>query len=109
MVPGGDEVRQIPTGHVYRGHLGYLTRGPPGQQWLMPVHSAIAQPRLRGGNGAHGHCRSLLARQLADCILLTLSQREIIVARICFAFATKIQERRQLEPRLNRRRRDQLR
>ena len=62
MVPGGDKVRQIPTGHVYRGHLGHLTGGIPRQQWLMPVHAAIAQPRLRCSDGAHGHGRSLLAR-----------------------------------------------
>ena len=75
----------------------------------MSVHAAIAQPRLRCGNSAHGHCCCLLACQFADGILSTLVPREIIVARICFVFATKIQERRQLEPRLNRRWRDQLR
>src|SRR4030095_12383468 len=82
MVPGGDEVRQIPPGRVYRGHLGYLTGSIPGQKWLMPVHAAITQPRLRCSNGAHRHCRSLLTRQLANGIWPTLSPWEIIVARV---------------------------
>src|SRR5262245_3350451 len=94
MVPGGDEVRQIPTGRVYWGHLGYITRSIPRQQWLMPVYAAITQPRLRGSNSAHRYCRSLLTRQLANSIWPTLSPGEIIVARISFVFATKIQERR---------------
>ena len=65
--------------------------------------TAYEQSHLRGAVGWNW------TSQLADGILLILLPWEIIVARICFVFATKIQERRQLEPRLNRRLRDQLR
>src|SRR5262245_7416995 len=109
MVPGGDEVGQIPTGYIHRGYFGYLTGGPPGQHGLMPVHSAMTQPRLGCSDGAQGHVRSLLASPLTDGVVSPLLPREIIVARVCFVCAPEIQERRQMEPILNRRWCDQLR